>query len=353
MIAIDWSHTKELTTFDGKKVRVEDKRTLIKRLKKARGESPIVLKSTTDAQPLAVLEQGCPMSLLYSLTSQGISVSLISNRATQDYRTEYNVEKTDENDAKIIYKLSNDGASLEPISLDASALQMHDLYHQYCRFQKARVSMQNMKKAHSRQYGDGLGESIRKLESIPLAQPDLSPYDTAIDVLHKKEKSLLKSLVAGGESNTSLQSTPYVQPPTIRGLGKRIWVGLMVTADPADFKCLSAYLRFCGLTADVIESHKYNRHARMLYHTLAVSVMRQRDSVFRPIYDKCKSDLAEKFPDYPKYRINNMALNRTATFLAKHIYGTKGVRSGFGNNKGSQVSQTLLWREFIRGTKRS
>jgi len=103
-------------------------------------------------------------------------------------------------------------------------------------------------------------------------------------------------------------------------LGKRIWLGLMVTANPRDFKCLSAYLRFCGRISDVIKSHKYNRHARMLYHMLAEGIMKQKDARFRPVYDKCKTDIAEKYPDYTKLHIHNAALNRTATFLAKEIF---------------------------------
>ena len=35
MIAVDWSHTKDLTTYDGKKVRVETIRQLLSRIGKA------------------------------------------------------------------------------------------------------------------------------------------------------------------------------------------------------------------------------------------------------------------------------------------------------------------------------
>ncbi len=58
----------------------------------------------------------------------------------------------------------------------------------------------------------------------------------------------------------------------------------------------------------------------MLYHMLAESVLKQKDPVFRPLYDKCKADIAEKYPEYTKAHIHNAALNRTATFLAKRIY---------------------------------
>ena len=124
----------------------------------------------------------------------------------------------------------------------------------------------------------------------------------------------LTPLVSGGKS----KSVP--SPPSIKGLGNRIWAGIVVTANPNDFKCLSAYLRFCGLTEDVIKNHKYNRHAKMLYHMLAEKVLQQGDPTFRPIYDKCKVDIADRNPSYTKGHIHNAALNRTSTMLAKHIF---------------------------------
>lgn len=313
MIAVDWSHIKELTTYDGDKLRVEDRKALLKRLAKLVGEeSTLVLKSILSFHSLTVvLEQGCPLSLIYDILQSGAEVKVISNRATQDYRVEHNIEKTDENDAKIIWQLAYKGAQLTPVSLSDEQVMMYSLYHQYCRYQKARVAMMNQKKAHLRHYGDA----------------DMLPYDIAIDSLKAKEQGLLKQLgklikplMSESESAKSVISTTILQPPDIKGLGERIWIGIVTTANPKDFKCLSAYLRFCGLTGDVIESNKYNRHAKMLYHMLAEEIVKQRDSKFRPLYDKLKNDMAAKYKGEKQFRINNAALNRTATFLAKAIY---------------------------------
>ena len=317
MIAIDWSHTKDLATYDGKKSRIETAKSLLKRLV---GESRPSVESITILQPSIVLEQGCPLSLIYSFTKEGHTVGLIDNHATEAYRQEFNIEKTDENDAKIIYKLVDDGAKLQTIDASDKMMETHSLYHQYCRYQKARVSMTLMKKAHERSYGNG--ESNLFVESRANSQPnpyDLSPYDIAIESLQSREKSLLKQM-EGGESKTIIESKYGFNPPSIRGLGKRIWLGLMVTANPSSFKNLSGYLRYCGLTSDVIESHRYNRHAKMLYHMLAEEIMKQKDPEFRPIYDKCKADITEAHSDYTKLHIHNAALNRTATFLAKRIF---------------------------------
>ena len=365
MIAIDWSHTKELTTYDGHKVRVESRKALLKRI----AESIRNIKSKTDFQ--AVLEQGCPLSLQYDLLKVGVAVSLIDNKATENYRQANGIDKTDEADARIIYELANNGTKLQPVTADDKMVQMADVYNQYCRFQKARVSLQNMKKAHLRHYGGGesmlatkstviiqpppddngagAGESNEKIQSTPYFNlvPDLTPYDIAIGTLHAREKTLLKRLEtiakgvplfeAGGESTDPVKSIVPVHPPAIKGLGQRLWLGILVTANPTSFKCLSAYLRYCGLTSEVMATHKYNRHAKMLYHMLAEEVMKQRDPQFRPIYDKCKEDAKAKYPDYTKGHVHNAALNRTATFLAKYIY--KSVR---GESKRQLKSTTTV-----------
>lgn len=323
-IAVDWSHIKGLATFDGKRSKIEDKRAFVKRVgKMVEGESNGIIKSTTPFQPpTIILESGAPLSLIYDLLKVGAEVKAISNRATQDYRISHNIEKTDEVDAKLIYELSQNGARQQSITLDDNQLLMYSLYNQYCRYQKARVANMLMRKAYLRQFG--AGESRRRLKSIHCAQPapDLFPYDIAIDVFKAREKTLLKELIRleRRESDVALKSENCFQRPSIRGLGSRIWIGILVKANPTDFKCLSAYLRYCGLTKDAVESHKYSRHARMLYHMLAEAILKAKDTEFRAIYDRCKADIAEKHTDYTKGHIHNSALNRTATFLAKRIY---------------------------------
>lgn len=357
ILAIDWSHIKDLTTYDGKKVRVETRNSLLKKLA---GESighllskPAVHSANlgvgeestqtfkpsiqiNSPTPSIILEQGCPLSLIYDVLKTGYLVSVISNRATQDYRVEHNIEKSDETDAKIIYELANNGASLTPVKLDDDQIQLVDLYQRYKRYQKARVSLQNMRKAYIRQFGDGKssarvksiqsvnpspsiegeGESKPLVESIRSVNPSPSdgslPYDIGIDTLKAAENSCLKKIVK--------LAPPVPQALKIKGLGSRIWAGIIITANPTNFPSLSSYLRYCGqVNLDQLD-HKWNRHARMLYHMLAEEVMKQRDERFRPIYDQCKADITQRYPKYTKMHIHNAALNRTATFLAKKIY---------------------------------
>lgn len=335
MIAIDWSHTKGLMIYDGKKALTIDRKALLKRLA---GESTSLIKSSGYFNPasLIILEQGCPLSLIYDILKIGYQVSTISNRASQDYRVEHGIEKSDETDAKIIYELAKNGAKLTPVSLDDAQIQLVDLYQRYKRYQKARVSLQNMKKAYIRQFWGGEsraciksshkfnpspaieaeGESRAFVQSMVRLQPSASdgtlPYDIGIDTLKAAENGCLKKIVK--------LAPPVPQSLKIRGLGPRIWAGIIITANPANFPTLSSYLRYCGLVNLDQLDHKWNRHARMLYHLLADEVMKLKDETFRPTYDRCKADIAGKCPEYTKAHIHNAALNRTATFLAKEIW---------------------------------
>lgn len=385
MLAIDWSHTKGLTIYDGKKLSVVDRRSLLKKLA---GESTMVLKSKpklnpassgadeesntlvksmaffNSPAPLVILEQGCPLSLIYDILKTGCEVKTIANRATQDYRVEHSIEKSDETDAKIIYELANNGARLNSASLEDNQIQLLELYQRYKRYQKARVAMMNMRKAYIRQFGDGR-ESIKEIKSICFVNlPSLTDRsDGESTVFFKSTKTINPAPLAiegGEESKSRVKSSAQLNSPShdgtfpydigidtlkaaensclekiiklsplipsnlkIKGLGPRLWAGIFITANPINFPTLSTYLRYCGLVNLDQLDYKWNRHARMLYHMLADEVIRQRDKRFRPIYDRCKEDIASSHLNYTKLHIHNAALNRTATFLAKEIYGGK------------------------------
>lgn len=328
ILSIDWSHIKGSTVYDGKKASIVDRKSLLKKLAGGAGvNSPPVL---------VILEQGCPLTLIYDILKVDCRVSLIDQFEVKTYREAEGIEKTDENDAKIIYRLASKGAKLTPVNLDDKELQLLELYQRYKRYQKARVAMMNMKKGYIRQFGDG--ESTQGVKSLPTLNPSpaiggegestvvikstiafnlspsdgILPYDIGIDTLKAAENSCLKKIIK--------LAPPIPASLKIKGLGPRLWAGIYITANPANFPTRSGYLRYCGLVNLDQLDHKWNRHARMLYHMLADEIMKHRDERFRPIYDQCKRDVAERYPEYTKKHIHNAALNRTATFLAKEIW---------------------------------
>lgn len=295
IIAVDWSYIKKLTTYDGVTVKVESQQQFLRRMMERKLEPSVV-----------IVEQGCPLSLVYSLLRAGSSVRYISNGATCHYRETHGEKKTDENDARAIWELSQSGAKLTESSLSDTELRVHSLYGSYHRYQKARLAMLSMKKAHERHYGGG--ESDMKVSKSVLAlQPP--PYDAGIKSLKVAEEQCLREL-----------ETVVPKPPPMRGLGIRIWAGVSAVADPRRFRNLSSYLRFCGLTQQAVASKHYSRRARSLYHNLATCMLKCDNQEFRHIYDKCKADISDRHLGYTKAHVHDAALNRTATFLAKHIF---------------------------------
>ena len=314
-IAVRWSYTKGLTTYDGRKVRVEDKRSFLQRLQKLRKTTeecdPARESKSATRLPTVIIEEGCPASLIYDLVVQGNQVLLISNSAAADYRAKRGIAKNREGDAKIIWRLATYGANLRMPRIDDDWLQLRSLYLKYWNYQKARVKIQNMRTAYLRYFGyEGPGSGSRLSGETP-------PYDIVLDILKTEEDSAMAKLtrLISASASKSVASRPLV-----RGLGPRIWAGIAVTANPSDFKCVSSYLRFCGLTGDAFNGKKYSRHANMLYHMLAEGIVRQQDPVFSQLYYEYKADIASRKPDYTKNHVDNAALNRIATMLAKRIF---------------------------------
>jgi len=313
-LGIDWSHNKGLEVYDGKNVLTYTKKNLLKYISDimGNGESNVPIKSMVEIQPLpkpnlvtVYIEQGCPLYLQYDIWKCGVNIVLIDSHNVSEYRRINDIDKTDSNDAKVIYLIgiSNNGYKQDKVNYQL--LELHGLYHQFRLYQKARLMIGNVKLGHTKSYG----------------RFDDDTYDKCTELLQQKEHVLIKGL----EKRVRI----IKQIPNIKGLGRNLWIGIVITANPIYFPCLSAYLRYCGLvnlqslrgaTAKGKTFRKYNRHANQLYRLLADSIVVWKDPIFRPIYDKCKLDMQIKYEGQRKFRINKAALNRVATFLAKAIY---------------------------------
>lgn len=84
MLAIDWAHIKELVLYDGKKVTKTDSKGLTKYLNQE-----------------AVIESGAPISLCWNIFRK-TKLYYVLPAKVKEYRETYSIEKSDENDAKVI-----------------------------------------------------------------------------------------------------------------------------------------------------------------------------------------------------------------------------------------------------------
>ena len=66
VIAVDWSYTKGLITYDGKKLRTEDRKALIKRIQATKSKDGEESNKTIQSMayihsPSVILEESCPI----------------------------------------------------------------------------------------------------------------------------------------------------------------------------------------------------------------------------------------------------------------------------------------------------
>ena len=273
MLAIDWAHTKKLIACGG------DGTT-------AMTPDELLELPETDI----VVEDSCPFKLLLRLLKAGKAVSTIPGQEVAGLRKERGLDKSDEVDAQLIYELA---PKAQPLSLDSHEVKLKEIYYRFISYQKTRIVLENQLRAFRQTFG---------------GQADLG-FTIATEAIAAQEHSYLERL-------KKFIPRPPQPLAKIKGLGDRLWAGLLVVAHPKRFPTLGAYLRFCGLK----QGNRYNRHARMLYYLLAKEVVMQKDKEFYPLYQKMKADLGERNPEWKKGHLDKAARNRVATMIAKRVY---------------------------------
>ncbi|GAH74091.1 unnamed protein product, partial [marine sediment metagenome] len=148
MLGVDWSHTKFFAVHDGEKGEIVDKAQLIELAK---------------GQPVAI-EQGCPLSIAYELARKA-TLYYVPAQAVAQYREENGIEKSDLEDARVIWTLAQrDG--LQPVTLTSQQLRLVYLYHQYLYHLQGRIALNNLYKGAKRHFGD---ELVHDLILFPFA----------------------------------------------------------------------------------------------------------------------------------------------------------------------------------------
>ena len=283
MLAIDWAHTKELVLYDGKTFTKTNRKGLTKYLN----------------HDSVVMEQGAPISLSWFIFRK-CPLYFMNAKKVAEYRRTNALEKSDEMDAMTIWMVAQNKDNIILASLDKTEIKLAMLYHLYLTYQKARIALSNQVKGAKRYYGSFLDNQLSGLEN---------------SIIEIKEKDLLKEIE---------KLTPKMPEDIdkIKGIGPRLWAGILCIANPKDFYSVNAYLKYCGLIDHKNINYNYNRDARVIYWLISDQIVKHRTPEYREFYDKAKLTLASKNPDWKPYRVNNAALNRLATVLAKDIYKT-------------------------------
>ena len=291
MIGIDWSHTKGLAIADNKGVRI------VESIKHVPKDGDIGIG------------QEAPTKLIYELMRIGHNVYLIDSKLVKERCEETNSPKMDEIDA-LMYKWLGEEGKGHLATLDKDRIKLAYTYNRFLKTQKKRVALINMSKGSTRYFGNLLSENDKAIDNLVIGQ------------YKELEKSLLKDL--------QKLAPPIPTELNIKGLGPRIWVGILVVADPRLFPHQKQYLRYCGLSGMARADYKFSRKARTTYYLFSKSILNTRNEEYRQIYDKAKNEALELHNNNhcgcksTRAHCHNIGMNRLATILARKIYEGRG-----------------------------
>lgn len=245
----------------------------------------------------AFLEAGCPSHFLYCLIDGECEVYLCDQNLIHSLRGSH--EKSDETDIHYIRELFlRDQTIFHKLSLpQRKDIQIRYIMGQYLHYMKECVSFQHREHAYEKEFGQS------------------ETYSEILTTLRKNKAGTLKKL-------EPLLSEELRKIGDIKGIGLRYLAGLLATAHPKKFPTLSKFLSYCGYKNSSWNrgTGKYNRVAKCLAWQMSKSIILHKDPTFYKLYLKFKDDLHVKYPDYPKAKINGMAINRTSTFILKELY---------------------------------
>ena len=165
---------------------------------------------------------------------------------------------------------------------------------QYDKLVKLSVMLKNWLKSYQREF-------------------DLNPIDIGLEAIENKKQELMKD--AKSMITDDLEKVKH-----IKGLGIRYLAGILAYAHPSRFASLRKFLHYCGHKQSSKVTNRYSRKICSLTRQIAISLIRQKNPIYYPLYLKIKGDLSKRNPNLRKVVIHEMALNRTGTFLLKEIY---------------------------------
>ena len=282
---IDWAKKKEWVMIEGDLLpQVYPFRELVERINK---------------DDSVYLESGVPKRYIKEILEHSGWIFLVDNKVVKELRDKANLKKSDYIDTIALKQyIDNGGKKFIEITLENFVLlELKSLYYLYEKQTQHIVRLKNQQSAYVDEYGE---ESVDINEVLKMNEELKKKYQRQLAKYFKHEISLFKD---------------------IKGLGERYIFGLMLTANPLDFESKQRYLMYCGLKSKEQIGNKFSRSAKSLFHQIAKGLVQKKDPKYYSLYLEVKSTIAEKHnPEWTKGHINNVTINRIATFIAKEFY---------------------------------
>lgn len=324
---IDWANTKKLAVLN------------------ATQESPKLLTFNAFLESLnkkdeVYLETGCPWSKIRKIKERGSQVYMVSGNLLALLREG---QKTDENDALSLREMILN-KKVEPKPVSDKYLKYHrlkPLQTMYELYTRTNSRAMNIRSSFEREHA---GDS--KVEA------QIAILSTHVDAIEKMKEKLAKEM--------KKEFAPCVKKLSIKGVAHCLLGQILSIAPPPLFKNRGAYLRYCGLKQ--LDHERYNRIIKSLYFLCTDSIVKQKNSPYRDIYEEFKhqrgmiqkeiegklewvencetkeykeflvkyeskkvehlnSKSTKQFVTFKSY-VEKIVRNRIATFIAKKVYDT-------------------------------
>ena len=291
VISVDWAIRKPIIAFNGRETKTYETIDEFKNI-----------VSTT-----ILCETGIPRSL-FTIEKP---LKIVSGNLVKQKREELNLEKTDENDAKVIYWLYEEKPDLFKLveQRDVGLELLKKKVKTYMRYEKVKNSIQNMNQGLLREYGEF--EDIGKISSIVKICEERSEK-LKVDIekilkahFYKETKGLTK----------------------IKGISFILVAKLLSYTRGFRSHTLDELKSFAGISPhkgkQKIRDNKYSRTLQMILlgkKQIVDELIIFRVEPYRRIYDGYKERLTKERPDETKGYIDNMARRKVADkFLADFL----------------------------------
>jgi len=343
--AIDWATKKDLTVFDGKKVKsmantIEE---FDKFLDKIGGSAiGISTKSSIWQMPSPILlfeEGGADMQKLKAYRAD-MTVLTIPGKKIRDYRESIGEEKTDEKDAELIYRFYEKGgggarkemtrkgstpylpspflpenkqgggaknrvtkSSKTPLppsfrlfqELDADIAEVKILFREHEDLKQTMVREKNKLFAFENKY---------KLANVASNQGEKITLSKKASIKEKEKQLGIIKLILKDKVKKFPIWKEFLKD--IKGVGPVIAAGLIGEIGNKTFNSKESIKHYAGIIPRA-EGYNFNRKLKALLFQFLEGVIKHKTPKWREMYDSIKAFYADKHDDWSKGKCNNFA----------------------------------------------
>jgi len=316
--AIDWATKKDLTVYDGKKVKsiANTLDEFDKFLDMIGGSAKKeVTKGSKADLPSSILlfeEGGADMQKLKAYRASH-KVLTVPGKKIRDYRVSLGEEKSDEKDAELIYKyfIKEGGSAIAILTkrstpevpssfrlfheLDADIAEVKILFREHEDLKETMVREKNKLFAFSNKY---------KLANVASNQGEKIIFSKKASIKEKEKQLGIIKLILKDKVKKFPIWKEYLK--NIKGIGPVIAAGLIGEIGNKTFDSKESIKHYSGIIPRA-EGYNFNRKLKVILFQFIEGVIKHKTPKWREMYDSIKAFYADKHEDWSKGKCNNFA----------------------------------------------